>query len=76
MLGETVRKLMTVEIDKTDVVQLHMVEDVVYEMFVVHNLELSPHVGIPEKTQIPDQRKCIIKSATRNLLALKPVKWT
>ena len=36
MLGETARKLMVVEIDKTDVVQLHMVEVVVYEMFVVH----------------------------------------
>ena len=42
MLGETVRKLMTVEIDKTEGVQLHMVEDVVYEMFVVHDLELRP----------------------------------
>ena len=42
MLEETVRKLMIVEIDKTDVVQLHMVEVVVYEMFVVHDLELRP----------------------------------
>ena len=71
MLGETARKLMVVEIDKTDVVQLHMVEVVVYEMFVAHDLELTLHVGIPEKTQIPDQRKCIIKSATRNCLPLK-----
>ena len=55
MLGETARKLMVVEIDKTDVVQLHMVEVVVYEMFVAHDLELTLHVGIPEKTQIPDQ---------------------
>ena len=38
MLGETARKLMVVEIDKTDVVQLHMVEVVVYEMFVAHDL--------------------------------------
>ena len=77
MLEETVRKLMIVEIEKTDVVQLHMVEVAVYEMFVAHDLELRAlHVGIPEKTQSQDQRKYIIKSTTRNLLALKPVKRT
>ena len=44
MQGETARKLMVVEIDKTGVVQLHMVEVAVCEMFVAHDLELTLHV--------------------------------
>ena len=44
MIGEIVRKLIVVEIDKTGIVQLDMVEVVVYDMFVVHNLELTLHV--------------------------------
>ena len=44
MIGEIVRKLIVVEIDKTGIVHLDMVEVVVYGMFVVHNLELTLHV--------------------------------
>jgi hypothetical protein len=48
MQEETARKLTVVEIEKTGVVQLHMVEVVVYEMFVVRDLELTLHVYILE----------------------------
>jgi hypothetical protein len=75
MLEETVRKLMIVEIEKTGAVQLHMVEVVVYEMFVVHDLELSPPCGHTRKD--PNQirsKKSIIKSANRNCLYLNWLK--
>jgi hypothetical protein len=57
MLEETVRKLMIVEIEKTDVVQLHMVEVVVYEMFVAHDLELSPPCGHTRTDPNPRSKK-------------------
>mgnify|MGYP001191264438 CR=1 FL=1 len=57
MLGETARKLMVVEIDKTDVVQLHMVEVVVYEMFVVHDLKVTPPCGHTRKDPNPRSKK-------------------
>ena len=63
MLEETVRKLMIVEIDKTDVVQLHTVEVVVYEMFVVHDLELIPPCGLTRKDPNPISKKNVLLKA-------------